>query len=83
MWLASATPGSFLRLSYRGYDETKFKSVMSVALGSTFGRLSSNKDSFIYFFKYMSVLPVCMFVYHMCAVPTDTRRGIGSPELFG
>lgn len=34
----------------------------------------SRAQFFIFNFRYMSVLPVHMYVYHMCAVPTEARK---------
>lgn len=33
------------------------------------------KDSFILVILCVGVLPACMYVYHMCAVPIEARRG--------
>ena len=38
------------------------------------------KDLLVYF-VYMCVLPACMSMHHMCAVPSEAREDIRSPEL--
>ena len=37
--------------------------------------------NFLFLFIGMGVLPECMFVYHMSAVPTEARRGCWVPWL--
>jgi hypothetical protein len=34
---------------------------------------------YVFYFIWIGVLPACISVYHMCAVPKEAKKGIGSP----
>lgn len=41
--------------------------------------LSHSKE--LHFYSYVDALPLCMSVYHVCVVPEEPRKGIGSPGI--